>query len=182
VQTVHDDATGEDHLLRIDRTSGNVQRVVLPPGVTPGRGKGADDPTLPRGVQAYLLQLRKTYGSDLLGAEKELTAAWPNLTAAHPRISADKTVNALRQQFGAQAGASKFDELLNTLGVDPSTLSGGGRGRGSAPSTAATARPGASDPAASGVVPGATVRLKNGQRVIVRTVHPDGTFDFDRIQ
>lgn len=181
ITTVNDQATGEDRLVRIDRSTGAVQRVVLPTGTSAGRGKGADDPTLPRGVQSYLLQLRKTYGTDLLGAEKELTAAWPNLTAAHPRISADKAVGALRQQFGSQAGASKFDELLNKMGVDASTLSGGGRGRGgSAPSTAPPA--GASGPSASGVVPGATVRLKNGQRVVVRTVNRDGTFDYDPVR
>ncbi|MES2958115.1 MAG: hypothetical protein V4792_08000 [Pseudomonadota bacterium] len=61
-----------------------------------------DDPSLPRGVQDYLLKLRSKYGS-FEEAATELAQAAPELRAAHPSLDSAKALNTLRAQYGGTA-------------------------------------------------------------------------------
>jgi hypothetical protein len=61
-----------------------------------------DDPSLPRGVQDYLLKLRSKY--DLFEeAAAELAQAAPELRSAHPSLDSAKALNTLRAQYGGTA-------------------------------------------------------------------------------
>jgi hypothetical protein len=61
-----------------------------------------DDPSLPRGVQDYILKLRSKYDS-FEEAAIELSQAAPELRAAHPSLDSAKALNTLRAQYGGSA-------------------------------------------------------------------------------
>jgi hypothetical protein len=171
-----------------------------------------DDPTHPRGVQDYELQLRQHYGDDLPAAESELATAWPEIRRAHSHADATKVVSGLRGMFAAPVGASKTEALLRSLssgtgatttpGVPLTSIHQGPSAGGPQPlpfSVYPTGRGGPSGlqhtdafqpvggrggapAAATGITAGATVRLKTGQRVKVTQMHPDGTFDYEPVR
>lgn len=86
-----------------------------------------DNPKNPRGVQTYLLDLRRRYGGNLQAAEDELSSAWPSIQQAHPHAEAGSVLGSLRSMFGAAPGVSKTSTLLNDLGIN---LNGNGSGVG----------------------------------------------------
>lgn len=65
--------------------------------------KRADDPTLPYGVQDYLGVLRGRHQS-IDSAVKELAQNQSELTAAHPKLSISKAVDALKDMYGLPKG------------------------------------------------------------------------------
>jgi hypothetical protein len=72
-----------------------------------------DDPSFPRGVQAYMLQLRTKHPS-FESAAGELTRQLATLHASHPTLSPQKAVNALRQLFTGSGGAATGDDVVSS--------------------------------------------------------------------
>jgi hypothetical protein len=117
---------------------GNARIVNAPKPSRPVRIVGVDDPSFPRGVQAYITQLRGKYG-DVNSAQAELTQAMPSLLQAHPSLAPVKAMNALRQAYSGAGHPSSGDALLEELlhgGAPPGAAAGGAAvnpGRGSGP-------------------------------------------------
>lgn len=102
-----------------------------------------DDPSLPRGVQDYLVQLRTKYPS-FDAAAGEFSGALDSLRSAHPSLSSTKALTALRQQYSGGGNANTGDDELDALvsavmnGAEGAPVAGGGRasGPGAAPAPA----------------------------------------------
>jgi len=93
----------------------------------------SDDPTIPRGVQDYLVQLRTKHPT-FEAAAGELSSLLPKLRADHPSLSSTKALNALRQSFtGGGAADDNIDALAREAAQGVVTgAPTGGRGGGSA--------------------------------------------------
>jgi hypothetical protein len=76
-----------------------------------------DDPSFPRGVQAYMLQLRTKHPS-FESAAGELSRQLGSLQATHPNLSPQKAVNALRQLFTGAGGAGSDEDAVSSAVQD----------------------------------------------------------------
>jgi hypothetical protein len=72
-----------------------------------------DDPSFPRGVQSYILQLRTKHPS-FESAAGELSRQLATLHASHPTLSPQKAVNALRQLFTGSAGGGSDEDVVSS--------------------------------------------------------------------
>lgn len=163
-------------------------------GTTPVTSR--DDPSLPAGVRQYLSTFvtpSKYGGIDdpaerRAAAKAELDSVLPRLYEDHPMLDALKLYQWFDRLFPEprpQPGPS----LYGTAPVTPA-------GTSAAPASAAPAMaappenrrqglpsaPGRPSAGASGITVGAIVTLRDGRRMRVRAVNPDGTFDADPVE
>lgn len=104
-----------------------------------------DDPTLPRGVEAYLVSLRAKH-STFGAAAGELDRAMRDLRRDHPSLSPGKAMDALKRQYSRQYSGG-LDDLISGAMADEGEAP---PSSGSAPQAAAPPSNGGADPSLEG--------------------------------
>lgn len=112
----------EDYLSATPERKREIDRALATRAAAGRAPEKTDDPTLPNGVQQYILGITQKPGITWDQAQTELTSALPTLQRDHPRLQPVKANEALRKFFtGDPNRPNPLNEILSRLVPSEST-------------------------------------------------------------